>query len=115
LVIRLDDPTHEALELLATEQQLGMSAAARLILRQALRSGGQPAGLPAGAPPEDALDQLQLVSLAGLVAAEQAVRFLALVHPDGELRMRELRQAAVGAAELRLEELKEQLDGGPPR
>ena len=58
----------------------------------------------------DAAD-VALVGLGALVAAEHSLRLLELSFPQLGRRSPELRQEAIGVAQVRLEELRRQLEG----
>ena len=76
----------------AADIGLPMSALARQLIDSGLRLANGPV----------ASDDLRLVSLCALVAAEQAVLAVASVLPDGERLMAELAPRAAHAAEHRL-------------
>ena len=81
----------------AAETGLPMSALARQLIDAGLRwaSGGS------------TNEDLRLLSLCALVAAEQALLAVASVLPDGERRMAELAPLAAAAAEVRLSQFRE--------
>jgi hypothetical protein len=70
---------------------LGLSAAIRLLVARGLEAEANPAG-----------SGLEPAQLATLAAAEHGVLMVASILPEGERRMRELRQRATLAAEERL-------------
>jgi len=101
--VRLSDALREGL--LARAQAAGapLSAVARHLLEAALdRQVDKDA---------DSADAA-LVGLGALVAAEHSLRLLELSFPQLARRSPELRQDAVSAAQVRLEELRRQLEEG---
>ena len=109
LTLRIARSSYERLGAAARSSGLGLGEQGRQALDRGLDQTG-----PGGLPPaiNERLDQLQVSSLAGLIAAEQVVRYMAKHHPEGEPRMQALRESAVEEAERRLEEVKVRLDQG---
>jgi hypothetical protein len=89
--LRVREPLSSDLETFALARGLGMCAAIRLLVRQAL-DADSPRLAVADSP----------AALAGLIAAEHAVLMVASVLPEGERRMHELAPHAAVAAEERL-------------
>ena len=107
LTLRIARSSYDRLDSAARSSGLGLAEEGRQALDRGLDRTG-PEGLPRAV--SDRLDQLQVSSLAGLIAAEQVVRYMAKHHPEGEPRMLALRESAVEEAERRLEEVKDRLD-----
>ncbi len=102
--VRLSDALRERVLTRARAAGAPLSAVARQLLETALdRQVDKDA---------DSADAA-LVGLGALVAAEQSLRLLELSFPQLARRSPELRQDAVSAAQVRLEELRRQLDEGP--
>ena len=101
--VRLSDALHDGLLARARAAGAPLSAVARQLLEAALdRQVDKDA---------DSADAA-LVGLGALVAAEHSLRLLELNFPQLARRSPELRQDAVSAAQVRLEELRRQLDEG---
>ena len=100
LDIRVSDGFREALLARARAAGAPLSAIARQLLEMALdRQTDKDADSADGA----------LVGLGALVAAEHCLRLLELSFPQLARRSPDLRQDAVSAAQVRLEELRRQL------
>jgi hypothetical protein len=101
LDVRLSESLGDRLVSRARSAGAPLSAIARQLLEAALdRHAGEEA---------DAADAT-LVGLGALVAAEHGLRLLELSFPQLGRRSPELRQEAIGAAQVRLEELRRQLE-----
>ena len=101
--VRLSDALREGLLARARAAGAPLSAVARQLLETALdRQVDKDA---------DSADAA-LVGLGALVAAEHSLRLLELSFPQLARRSPELRQDAVSAAQVRLEELRRQLEEG---
>jgi len=101
--VRLSDALREGLLARARAAGAPLSAVARQLLEAALdRQIDKDA---------DAADAA-LVGLGALVAAEHSIRLLELSFPQLARRSPELRQDALNAAQVRLEELRRQLEEG---
>ena len=103
LDVRLSEALHDGLLARARAAGAPLSAVARQLLETALdRQVDKDA---------DSADAA-LVGLGALVAAEHSLRLLELNFPQLARRSPELRQDALNAAQVRLEELRRQLEEG---
>lgn len=107
LTLRIARRSYEHLCAAAQSSGLGLAEEGRQALDRGLVQTS-PDGMAVAV--SERLDQLEVSSLAALIAAEQVVRYLAKHHPEGERRMLALREAAVEEAERRLAEVKDRLD-----
>jgi len=103
LDVRLSEALHDGLLARARAAGAPLSAVARQLLETALDHQ-----VDKDADSADAA----LVGLGALVAAEHSLRLLELNFPQLARRSPELRQDAVSAAQVRLEELRRQLEEG---
>ena len=101
--VRLTDALHDGLLARARAAGAPLSAVARQLLETALDRQ-----VNTDADTADAA----LVGLGALVAAEHCLRLLELSFPQLARRAPDLRQDAVSGAQVRLEELRRQLEEG---
>lgn len=92
-------PLFGTLQERAQASKLGVSHELRYALERGLAQGSAPATI-------EAVERVELIATAALIAAEHNGRFLARTFPDGERRSLDLRESAVDAAERRLEECR---------
>lgn len=100
LLVRLSDEQMAEVTRHARAGQIGRAAAMRRLAE--LGSAGVERRQNA---------DLDLVALATLLASEQTLTLLQAIVPEGQRRADQARATAAGAAEWRLNELREQLEG----